>query len=100
MEKIKRENLKKKDISKNISLKSGVSLSFASRFLDDAIEILISGLKINGKLKINKFGTFKTRFKKKRIGRNPKNNQPYEIDSRKTVSFKVSNFLKNKINNE
>ena len=44
MEKIKRENLKKKDISKNISLKSGVSLSFASRFLDDALEILISGL--------------------------------------------------------
>ena len=100
MEKNKRENLKKKDISKNIYLKSGIPISYASKFLDDTINILISELKNNGTLKINKFGSFKVRSKKKRIGRNPRNNQAYEISSRKTISFKVSNYLKNKINNE
>lgn len=100
MEKNKRENLKKKDISKNIFLKSGISFSYASKFLDDTINILITGLKNKGTLKINKFGSFKVKSKKKRIGRNPKNNQTYEISSRKIISFKISNFLKNKINNE
>ena len=64
MEKNKRENLKKKDISKNIYLKSGIPISYASKFLDDTINILISELKNNGTLKINKFGSFKVRFKK------------------------------------
>ena len=100
MEKNKRDNLKKKDISNTIHSNFGISSSYASKFLDDTINILISGLKNSGILKINKFGSFKVKYKKKRIGRNPNNNQIHEISSRKTISFKISNFLKNKINNE
>ena len=98
MEKNKRDNLKKKDISRNIYLKSGVPLSYASKFLEDTIYILIAGLKKEGVLKINKFGSFNVIFKKKRTGRNPKNNKQYEINERKTVSFKVSSSFKKKIN--
>ena len=100
MEKNKRDNLKKKNISNSIYLKSGIPSSYASKFLDDTINILISGLKKNGALKINKFGSFKVKSKKKRIGRNPKNKQTYEINNRKIISFKISTFLKNKLNNE
>lgn len=100
MEKNKRDNLKKKDISNRIYLKSGIPSSYAGKFLDDTISILTSGLKKNGALKINKFGSFKVKSKKQRIGRNPKNNKTYKISSRKIISFKISNFLKNKINNE
>ena len=98
MEKDKRENLKKKDISKNIYLKTGIPSSYASKFLDDIISILISGIKRDRILKIGKFGSFSLFSKNKRIGRNPKNNEEHEISERKIVSFKASSYLKNKIN--
>jgi len=100
MEKNKRDNLKKQDIAKNIYLKSGISSSYASKFLEDTISILISGLKRDGVLKIKQFGSFNILFKKKRMGRNPKNNKSYEISKRRTISFKASDYLKKKINNE
>jgi len=100
MQKNKRDNLTKKDISKNIYLKSGISSLYANKFLEDTINILISGLKKNNLLKINKFGSFKILSKNRRIGRNPKNNEQHEISERKIVSFKASDFLKKKINDE
>ncbi len=94
----KKDNLKKKDISKDISSKSGLSILYASKFLDETIKIFINGLKKDGMLKISKFGSFSVIFKRKRIGRNPKNNKIYEISKRKTVSFKASSYLKEKLN--
>tara|TARA_B100000965_G_scaffold393305_1_gene403969 strand:- start:473 stop:787 length:315 start_codon:yes stop_codon:yes gene_type:complete len=100
MKKNKRDNLKKKDISNDICLKSGVSFSYASKFLEDTIEVLIAGLKKDRILKINKFGSFTILSKKERIGRNPKNNDLHEIKKRKIVSFKASSFLKQKVNQD
>jgi len=100
MERNKRDNLRKVDINKDICLKSGVSFSFASKFLEDTIETLIEGLKKDNILKINKFGSFIIVSKKKRTGRNPKNNNLYEIKKRKIVSFKASSFLKKKVNQD
>ena len=37
----KRNNLKKKDISKNIYLKFGITTSYAEKIIDDTIEIFI-----------------------------------------------------------
>ena len=99
MEKNKRNNLVKKDIGKNISQKFGLSSSFSLKFLDKTINIIISGLKQNGYIKINNFGTFKKNLKKSRIGRNPKNKQIFKISERNIVSFKTSKYLKEKINN-
>ena len=59
MQKNKRNNLKKQDIGKNIYLKSGISSSYANKFLEDTISILIFGLKKDELLKINQFGSFK-----------------------------------------
>tara|TARA_B100000427_G_C15258063_1_gene485277 strand:+ start:210 stop:515 length:306 start_codon:yes stop_codon:yes gene_type:complete len=98
MEKDKSDNLNKKDISKSIYLKFGISISYASKFLEDTINVLIEGLKKDGLLKINKFGSFNVLFKKERIGRNPKNKKTYKIEKRKTVSFKPSSYLKDKLN--
>ena len=100
MEKNKRDNLTKKDIANTKYSYFGVSTLYARKILDDTINILIAGLKKNGTLKINKFGSFKVKYKKKRTGRNPKNKQMHEISSRKIISFKISTYLKNKINND
>ncbi len=49
-------------------------------------------------MKITGFGTFKVHSKKERMGRNPKTSEPAVISARKTVSFKSSRLVKNKIN--
>jgi len=96
---INRDNTKKKDIAKNIFLNVGIPFFYASKIIDDLINVLISNLFLNKLLKIKNFGTFKLQKKNKRMGRNPKNKKSYEILERNTVSFKSAKELKKRINN-
>ena len=50
-------------------------------------------------IKISSFGTLRTRFKKPRIGRNPKTSKEFTISARNIISFIPSKILKKKINN-
>tara|TARA_B100000674_G_C37674002_1_gene838348 strand:+ start:136 stop:438 length:303 start_codon:yes stop_codon:yes gene_type:complete len=99
MPKNKRDNTKKKDISNEIYNKLGYPKLYLEKFLDDTIEVIIEGLIKDGNLKIDNFGSFKILKKGRRIGRNPRTKKEYEISPRKIVTFKTSNFLKEKINN-
>jgi|TARA_B110000285_G_C14988125_1_gene544888 integration host factor subunit alpha len=94
----KETNLKKEDIAKNISKKVGISSLYSTTIINDIIKILQDNLKLRLKLKIKNFGVFVTQYKKKRLGRNPKNKQEHDISERIVVSFKTSDHLKRKIN--
>ena len=98
MFKIKRENIKKKDIVNDISKIIGVPNSFSDLIVKDIIKILVSNLKDNSEIKFKNFGTFLLKKKLKRIGRNPKNKMEYEISSRNVVTFKTSKYLKKRLN--
>ena len=95
----KEANLKKKHISSIINKKVGIPSLYAERLINDLFSILIENLKKDKILKIKNFGTFKILNKKKRMGRNPKNNKTYEITERKVSIFKTSDYLKKRINN-
>ncbi len=98
MSKNKRNNLTKKDIALELKSKIGFSTSDSERFIEDLISSIISILKIDNSIKIKNFGSFKILNKKKRIGRNPKNRVKFVISPRKTVIFKNSKSLLEKIN--
>ena len=98
MSKIKKINLTKKDISRKINLKTGLPTSYTNKITDDFIIILKNLIK-NKEINIKNFGSFKIVKKRERIGRNPKNNKTYLIEARKSLSFKISKNLNNKINN-
>ena len=98
MLKIKKTQLTKKDISKKINLEIGLSKSYANKITDNLIFILKDLIK-NKEINIKNFGSFKIVRKNERIGRNPKNNKTYLIKERKSLSFKISKNLNNKINN-
>ena len=89
----KRDNFKKIDISKIINSKLGISVNYTNKIIDDLIYIVSNQLKTKKKLNIKNFGTFKVLSKKKRIGRNPKTLEKFEISERKTISFKSSKNL-------
>jgi DNA-binding protein HU-beta len=98
MPKIKRLNLTKNDIVKEINLKTGLSNSYINRVVDNFIQILKDSIR-NKEVNIKNFGTFKTMNKSERLGRNPKNNKTYKIKARKSLSFIISKKFNDKINN-
>ena len=76
----------------------GFSKKISENLLDDIINLIISNLIKNKKIKISNFGTFSIRFKKSRIGRNPKTKEAKTISERKVVLFKPSKDFKKFIN--
>ena len=96
MAEIKEISLTKKDISKKINLKTGLSNLYTKQITDDLISILKYLIK-SRKISIKNFASFKIINKKARTGRNPKNRKIYKIDSRKSLSFIPSKKLNAKI---
>jgi len=96
MAEINKISLTKKDISKEINLKTGLSNLYTKQITDDIISILKYLIKIK-QINIKNFASFRIINKKARIGRNPKNKKIYNIDSRKSLSFKPSKKLSAKI---
>ncbi len=93
-----RTNLTKKEIVNSIYMQLGFSKNIIENLLEDFLTILLNELIKNKKVKIPNFGTFTLRYKKSRIGRNPKTLEKKIISERNVVLFKPSNELKKMIN--
>tara|TARA_B100001939_G_C16841834_1_gene573446 strand:+ start:185 stop:478 length:294 start_codon:yes stop_codon:yes gene_type:complete len=93
-----RVNLTKKEIINSIYMQIGFSKNVVESLLEDFLLILLSELIKNKKVKISKFGTFFLRYKKSRIGRNPKTLEKKVIRDRNVVLFKPSKEFKDYIN--
>ena len=94
-----RVNLTKKEIVNSLYMQLGFSKKICENLIEDFLEIILTQLIINNKVKIPKFGTFILRYKKKRIGRNPKTLEKKIISERNVILFKPSKDLKKYINN-
>ena len=90
-------NLTKEDICIFLSKKKGYSVLYSKKIINNLIEILIDEIKENS-CNLKNIGTFKILNKKERIGRNPKTKEIYKIKARKTLAFKPSTNLSQKIN--
>ena len=93
-----RINLTKKELINSIYMQIGFSKTIAESLLEDFLSILLNELIKNKKVKIPKFGTFMLRYKKSRIGRNPKTLEKKLISDRNVVLFKPSKEFKYYIN--
>ncbi len=81
--------MKKIDLIKNLSKKTGYSKSYSKKLLEDFLKILTKQI-ILGNFNLKNVGVFKIIFQNERIGRNPKTKKEYIISSRKTVIFSPS----------
>lgn len=91
-------NLTRVEIANVINKEIGISRSESSYFVDTIVNEMIKSLIDKKILKISTFGTLKMRYKRERIGRNPKTGVEHKISARNTISFVASNLLKKKIN--
>ena len=88
----------KADIVSSVYEKVGFSKKEAVRVVETIFDILKEALERGEKVKISGFGNFVVRNKRARRGRNPQTGGDIEISSRKILTFKPSQFLKNELN--
>ena len=95
MEKIK--TLTRADIATKITDVFDATKFEALDFVDEVFSEISGALTEGETVKITGFGTFSVRDKKERIGRNPKTLKETMISPRKSITFRASNILKNRI---
>ena len=76
----------------------GFSKKMSESILEDILSDIVKSLKKYKVVKISNFGTFHIRFKKRRVGRNPKTKEEKIIKERNVVLFKPSKDFKKFIN--
>ena len=93
-----KKNLNRKVLANIIHRNIGFSKIISENIVNDIFYIIMSSFKENEQIKITSFGTFLKKRKNKRIGRNPKTKEKKIISARNVITFKASNFFKDKIN--
>ena len=93
-------NFTREDIAESLHNEFGLTKKDCITFVNDILEIIIEGLRINGFVKIHNFGSFKIKRKKSRIGRNPKTKEEIMISERNVITFKPSKSVISYINKD
>ncbi len=89
----------KADIVRSIELKLGLSHDEAGRQVEAILQLIKTSLEEGDSVLISGFGQWKVRDKNKRIGRNPKTKEEYEISERRVATFYPSNVWRQEISN-
>ena len=93
--------MNKSELLVNISEKSGLKKVEAERALNAFIETVTESLQKEEKVQLVGFGTFETRDRKAREGRNPrKPEEVIKIPASKAPVFKAGKTLKEAVNNK
>ncbi len=79
--------------------RTGYSKREAGEVVEAVIAIIRHALRDGDKVKISGFGTFAVNQKHARRGRNPQTGEPITIVSRRVLSFRPSQVLKQRVNN-
>ncbi len=87
----------KKDIVMKISEETGVKQVVVKKVVHKVFDSVFEALYKGKKIEIRNFGVFKVKRRKRRMGRNPRTNEPVPVPERKVVVFKPGLEMKQKI---
>ena len=86
--------MNKTDLINNIAQKSGLSKKDVETVLNGFLGEVTKALSSGQKVQLIGFGTFETRTRSSRTGRNPQTGQTIKIPASKVPAFKAGNKLK------
>ena len=92
--------MNKLDLVNAISKETGVSKKVADQALAAVLDSIKEGLKKGEKVSLVGFGTFETRKRAARKGRNPQTKEEIKIPASKAPVFKAGKALKDLVNNK
>ena len=75
-----------------------ISKAAAARSVDTVLEVITESLKSGNSVTLVGFGTFSTRRRDARTGRNPRTGEPIQIGASTLAVFKAGKALKDALN--
>ena len=90
--------MNKKELISAAAEKAGVSAKEAGLVVNAALEAVEAALVAGEKVQLIGFGTFETRERAARTGKNPQTKEPVEIAAAKVPAFKAGKALKEAVN--
>lgn len=90
--------LTKAQIVNQVAQQSGITRNETIEIVEILMELMKSTLESGEDVMISGFGKFCVRNKRKRRGRNPATGDDLILDARRTVTFKCSGKLRDRVN--
>ena len=88
--------MNKTELIAEIACKAGLSKKDAEKALNATVDTVSAALAAGDKVQLVGFGTFETRQREARMGRNPKTKEAIEIPATTIPVFKAGKALKEK----
>src|SRR5579883_1230830 len=88
----------KADLIEEISRTAEMSRKDSELIVETVFDSIIRSLRAGQKIEIRGFGSFRTRQRNSRVGRNPKTGDRVEVPAKKIPFFKPSKELKDMVN--
>lgn len=89
--------LTRADLAETINRKLGLSRAESLDMVEGILKHMCEAMSSGENVKISGFGSFVLRDKKERIGRNPKTGVEVPITPRRVMTFRASQFLRERI---
>lgn len=94
----KRSRMTKANLIDEVSRVVELSRKDSEVIVETIVEGIVRSLRVGDKVEIRGFGSFRTRQRKPRVGRNPKTGERVDVPARKIPFFKPSRELKDLLN--
>ena len=89
--------LTRMDLSEAVFREVGLSRNESAQLVESVLQHISDALVSGEQVKISSFGTFSTRDKTARVGRNPKTGQEVPILPRRVLTFRPSHLMKERV---
>jgi integration host factor subunit beta len=99
-EALRSEEMTKADLIDEVSRLAELTRKDSEVIVETIFDSVVRSLRVGDKIEIRGFGSFRTRQRKPRVGRNPKTGDRVEVPAKKIPFFKPSKELKDLVNAE
>ena len=89
--------MNKTELVEVVSSKAGVTKTEAQKVVTATLEAIVQGVVADGKVILPGFGTFETRQRSARTGRNPRTGEVIKIKATKAPAFKPGKGMKDAV---
>ena len=90
-------NVTKKEIVKQISDRAGLTQLKTKQIVQWTFDAIIETLASEGRIELRNFGVFEVKRRKPRRARNPRTNQPVEVEAKNVVTFQPGKVMEEKV---
>src|SRR6202050_428131 len=94
----RRSTMTKADLIDEVSRLAELTRKDSEVIVETIFDSVVRSLRAGDKIEIRGFGSFRTRQRKPRMGRNPKTGEKVEVPAKKIPFFKPSKELKDLVN--